>query len=154
MIKKRPIWFGIDPGNSGSIALYSTRQGVDWIQLNETPQDISDWLSQRIADNEVMGAVLEQVHSMPKQGVSSSFKFGVSFGFCQGLLIAHKIPFAMVTPQKWQQAMKCLTKGDKNVSKQAAQRLFPSIKVTHSTADALLLARFAATLSIFSEGSP
>jgi hypothetical protein len=36
--------------------------------------------------------------------------------------------------------MGCLTKGDKNVSKSRAQELFPSIKVTHAIADALLIA--------------
>jgi hypothetical protein len=35
-----------------------------------------------------------------------------------------------------------LTKGDKHISKQRAQQLFPSAKVTHAIADALLLAEY------------
>jgi hypothetical protein len=35
-----------------------------------------------------------------------------------------------------------MTKGDKNVSKRKAQELFPQLKITHATADALLLAEF------------
>jgi hypothetical protein len=38
--------------------------------------------------------------------------------------------------------MQCLTKGDKNVSKAAAQRLWPKLKITHANADALLIAEY------------
>lgn len=38
--------------------------------------------------------------------------------------------------------MGCLTKGDKNISKARAQQLFPTAKITHATADALLLAEW------------
>lgn len=38
--------------------------------------------------------------------------------------------------------MGCLTNGDKNITKQRAQQLFPSAKVTHKIADALLLAEY------------
>jgi len=36
----------------------------------------------------------------------------------------------------------CLSKGDKNVTKAKAQEQFPNIKVTHATADALLIALY------------
>jgi hypothetical protein len=35
-----------------------------------------------------------------------------------------------------------MTKGDKNVSKRRAQELYPQLKITHSTADALLIATY------------
>jgi hypothetical protein len=35
-----------------------------------------------------------------------------------------------------------MTRGDKNVSKRRAQEIFPMIKVTHSVADALLIAEY------------
>ncbi len=70
------------------------------------------------------------------------FKFGASYGFLKGLLVGMQIEFEEVTPQKWQKAMGCMTKGDKNVSKSAAQRLFPREKVVHATADAMLIAEF------------
>jgi crossover junction endodeoxyribonuclease RuvC len=79
---------------------------------------------------------------MPKQGVSSTFKFGVNYGFLRGMLTAHKIPFEEVTPQKWQKAMGCLSKGNKNVTKAKAQQLFPNLKITHKVADALLIAEY------------
>jgi hypothetical protein len=57
-------------------------------------------------------------------------------------LTAACIPFARIRPQVWQKELGCLTKGDKNVSKRKAQELFPSMKVTHATADALLIAKY------------
>ena len=54
-------------------------------------------------------AMIEQVHSMPKQGVASSFKFGRHYGFLLGVLTALGIPYQTVTPQKWQKAMGCLS---------------------------------------------
>ncbi len=79
---------------------------------------------------------------MPKQGVTSSFTFGKNYGFLIGLLTAIQIPFKFVTPQQWQKGMQCLTKGDKNVSKSAAQRLWPKVKVTHAIADSMLIAEY------------
>ena len=88
-------------------------------------------------------ATIEAVHAFPKQGVSSTFKFGVNYGLLRGLMIAGAIPFEEVSPLKWQREMACLSKGDKNITKARAQQLFPGIKITHATADALLIAEYA-----------
>jgi crossover junction endodeoxyribonuclease RuvC len=79
---------------------------------------------------------------MPKQGVSSTFKFGQGYGGLEMALTGWEIPFERVTPQRWQKEMGCLTKGDKNVSKRRAQELFPHLKVTHKLADSLLIAEY------------
>jgi hypothetical protein len=47
-----------------------------------------------------------------------------------------------VTPFTWQKRLQCLSGGDKNVTKARAQQLFPGVKISHITADALLLAEF------------
>lgn len=132
-------YIGIDPGKSGSIATICG-ESVGTVRLSETEADISDWL-RSVVDGECF-AILEQVGAMPKQGVVSTFKFGQSFGFLRGLLIAHRVPFEMVTPAKWQGEMRCRSKGDKNVTKAKAQELFPGEKIVHATADALLLAEY------------
>jgi Holliday junction resolvasome RuvABC endonuclease subunit len=75
-------------------------------------------------------------------GVKSAFTFGNGFGHLEMALTAAGIPFERVSPQRWQKALGCLTKGDKNVSKRRAQELFPSMKITHATADALLIAYY------------
>ncbi len=59
------------------------------------------------------------------------------------MLIASRIPFEEVTPQKWQKTLSCLSRGDKNITKAKAQQLFPGLRVTHATADALLIAEYA-----------
>ena len=131
---------GIDPGMSGGIAWihgahYECRQFKD-----NTEKDISEMF--RSHDPSCF-AMLESVHSFPGQGVASSFKFGMNFGMLKGFLYGFGIPFELVTPQKWQKEIGCLTGGDKNISKTKAQQLFPQIKVTHAIADALLLAEYA-----------
>ena len=138
---KELVYIGIDPGQSGSIAVLFPSGNATWIKLDSTDHDIADWLRD-IQVNHYSICRIERVNAMPKQGVSSTFKFGRSFGFLQGLLVAFQIPFELVTPQKWQGFMGCRTAGDKNVSKAAAQRLHPSLKITHANADALLIAEY------------
>ena len=134
-------YIGIDPGKSGALVVI-TPDGIDLIQSSKaTEHDVGQWLAEVDASGPCF-AMLEQVHSMPKQGVSSTFKFGQSFGFLRGLLVAHQVPFEMVTPQKWQKELSCRSGGDKNVTKQKAQELFPAYKWTHATADAVLLAEY------------
>lgn len=132
-------YIGIDPGMSGGIACHYDGQPSEVFKLDATEADIAEWLWCRVSNS---FAHIESVHSMPKQGVASSFKFGRSYGFLRGLLIGLKIPFEEVTPQKWQAAMGCRSKGDKNVTKARAQQLFPNIRMTHAIADALLIAEF------------
>lgn len=139
------IIIGIDPGNNGGIA---------WIRNGETcvekmPETLTD-LWDLINDIGTMTslarprwqAYIEEVHSSPQMGVKSAFTFGNGFGHLEMALTAAGIPFERVRPQAWQKAMGCLTKGDKNVSKRRAQELFPQLKITHATADALLIAEY------------
>lgn len=142
-------YIGIDPGQSGAIAVIdgNNLQILTTDVLKEkTIHEISDVFEYLSQFKPECFAILEQVHSMPKQGVSSSFKFGQSFGQLEGFLAGHKIPFDYASPQKWQKYLGCLSKGDKNVTKALAQRLYPDCKVTHAIADSILIARYAALL--------
>lgn len=135
---------GIDPGQSGGIAWWSSDGGMDCCKMPETERDVVCRLTEicELANDRRMWklkAYIERVHSMPGQGVASSFKFGQSYGFLRGCLNGLDIPFDEVTPQKWQASMGCRTKGDKNVSKSRAQQLWPGLKITHAVADALLI---------------
>lgn len=137
------IFIGVDPGKSGAmVCLDSTGRVVGHVKNVETERDLWAWLSGATSFGECF-AVIEQVHSMPKQGVASSFKFGVSYGLLWAFLIAAGARFEHVTPVRWQTVMRCRTKGDKNVSKARAQELFPREHITHATADAFLLAEYA-----------
>lgn len=137
------IYIGVDPGASGAIVVLN--RGLELrglIRNSETEADIAAFVRSQAHDVYKPFAYIERVHSMPKQGVASSFKFGQSYGFLRGLLIACGIPFEEISPVKWQTEMKCRSGGDKNVTKARAQQLFPDVKVTHANADALLLAEY------------
>ena len=131
---------GIDPGVSGGAAFISEAlTGAQTIAFSKvTPSDICAWLVNKKIDM----CYLEAVHSMPAQGVASTFKFGKNAGWWEGVLMALEIPFQRVYPLKWQTFMSCRTGGNKNVSKARAQELFPRTKVTHAIADALLIAEY------------
>lgn len=114
-------------------------------KMPETERDILDWFRKHGC---LSTAMLEKVHAMPKQGVSSTFKFGVGYGGLRMALTAMAIPFDEVTPQRWQKEMGCLTGGDKNISKRKAEDLFPNIRITHAIADALLIAEYARRIHV------
>lgn len=140
------LYIGIDPGAQGA-AVFLDGQGnrVDVVRFgkcteHDVARAIDEWSPDTIYDT---FAVLEAVHSMPRQGVATTFQFGSAFGFIRGVLVALKIPYELVTPATWQRAMGCLSKGDKRVTKAAAQRLFPNEKITNDVADAYLIAEYA-----------
>ena len=138
------IFLGIDPGGSGGISIHNGDKVEAFAFTKKTNADIYH----TIRDCTMVGqydhsvALIEKVHSMPKQGVKSSFTFGMNYGFLLGCLTALRIPFEYVTPQVWQGYLKCRTKGDKNITKQKAQELFPHLKITHAIADALLIGEY------------
>jgi crossover junction endodeoxyribonuclease RuvC len=86
---------------------------------------------------------------MPKQGVTSTFKFGANFGTWQGIIAVLGLPCLMPRPAEWQKGLvrKSDGKDPKARSLAVARRLFPdaelSKKKDHGRADALLLAWWA-----------
>ena len=136
------VFIGIDPGKNGGIAWIDSNGTACAEKIGATPRDTCDVLRVIESFRHSMFAFIENVHAMPKQGVSSTFKFGWGAGMLHGLLTAMEIPFDTVTPSKWQKFLGCLTKSDKNVTKRKAQQLFPKLKVIHATADALLIAEY------------
>jgi Holliday junction resolvasome RuvABC endonuclease subunit len=137
------IYIGIDPGKSGAMAIVwgDGQPAMSVCRFYATYADQAEWLSGFDLTDPVV-AVIEKVSSSPQMGVVSAFSFGKSQGFLLGLLTAYKIPYHEVTPQKWQKAMGCMSGGDKNVTKHAAQKLWPHLKITHRDADARLIAEY------------
>jgi crossover junction endodeoxyribonuclease RuvC len=147
---------GIDPGKSGGIAWITN--GKPCVEkMPDTVQDVWELIQDIIHSGEPadrlskvcggMKAYIEQVHSSPQMGVVSAFTFGNGFGHIEMALTAAGIPFERIRPAAWQKAMGCMTKGDKNISKRKAQELFPSMTVTHASADALLIAEYGRRVS-------
>ena len=134
-------FIGVDPGKSGAIVA---------IRPNSTPiRTLADPLSLSIKTclTNAFG-LIEKVHAMPKQGVTSMFTFGENYGMMQMWLRASlgRERYDYITPQAWQKYFNLIKKkGEtktqkKNRHKALAQKLFPDIKVTHTNADALLIA--------------
>lgn len=139
---------GIDPGKKGAVGLISNEdrnQYCSYSLANMTEKDLIEVVIEYAPS--ISHVYLEKVHSMPKQGVVSAFTFGTNFGFYQGMLLTLGLPFEFVTPRVWQAALRCLSKGDKNVTKKRAQELFPKEKITHNNADALLIAEYGRRVS-------
>lgn len=90
-------------------------------------------------------AVVEQVAAMPKQGVSSSFRFGMGCGLLRGVLMALGIPVIQVAPTKWKKHFNLNAEAEK--SRALAIRYWPEcerlgFKKHHGRAEALLIARW------------
>ena len=138
------LYIGIDPGINGGIAFIPST-GKPWVhKMPDNPTDLRDLLRDSICLAEPI-AVLEFVRSSPQMGVVSAFKFGWGFGRLEQVLADFYIPFTVIRPQVWQKHLGCLTGGNKNVTRDYAKNLFPTIKVTHINADALLIAEYNRT---------
>ena len=143
-------YIGVDPGLHGALALI----GPEAVRTFKTPiikvgikhhhevREMARLVAECIYTNRIF-AVLESVHSMPKQGVASSFSFGRGFGMWEGILAAYGIPYALVSPQTWKAVMLRDMAKDKGAAKLQAHRLWPNLdKLTDGEAEALLLAEF------------
>ena len=147
-------FIGIDPGTSGGIAIIESGGGILSRKMPDNPHELAaelQWYANRnnvIAIVEQVGAARGQSDNR-KQGVSSAFKFGFQAGTIHGVLASLKIPMELVSPVVWQRHFG-LTRKDKsekitakkNRHKAKAAQLFPSQKITHATADPLLLAEY------------
>jgi crossover junction endodeoxyribonuclease RuvC len=149
------IFIGIDPGLSGAVAVIHPDGKVEVIDtpvalVKKNKHDYSAWEMARILGrferdvNVVCG--IESVHSMPKQGVASSFSFGRGLGLWEGILASFEIGYGKVTPQAWKKLLMSGMGKEKDSSRLQAQRLFPTaelnLKKHHGRADALLIAEF------------
>ena len=135
---------GIDPGKTGGATILDGEGNIvaKFGFTKKTDHDISEWIRDQTKGRKVI-AYIERVSSSPKMGVVSAFSFGRSFGMLVGLLTGLKVSFDFVSPAVWQRRLGCLTRGDKNVTKSKAQRMYPEEKnITHATADSILIARF------------
>lgn len=152
-------FLGIDPGLSGGIAVI----GSILTKAERTPILAGDKRTMNLpacgaflkvaveTNGGAAFAVIEKVHSMPKQGVSSSFAFGKGYGSWLGLLAAFNIPYQEVTPQAWKKVMlDGADKGDKASSLNRATTLFPHVKLvpegcrapSDGIAESLLMAEY------------
>jgi crossover junction endodeoxyribonuclease RuvC len=157
------IYIGIDPGLSGALAEIF---GEGNAAVHDTPTMVVSGVKEKRVYNTAAMAhilspyrgnlevlvVLESVHSMPKQGVASSFSFGQGLGMWQGIIAALGLPLEMPSPQRWKKEMLADQGKDKDASRFKAIQLFPSLAdqlklVKHDgRAEALLMAEYGRRL--------
>lgn len=68
--------------------------------------------------------VIEDVHAMPKQGVTSMFTFGRGLGCVEGVALGAGIPVRYVSPARWKRAL--LLGADKDTSRRRACETWPT----------------------------
>lgn len=106
------VTLGVDPGQSGGLAVVGVDQVI--IDARRMPllsvggkkavdaHELSRWLGLHAVDQ----AVLEAVHAMPRQGVSSSFQFGRMFGAVEAVVGSLGVPIHYVSPSRWKGALR------------------------------------------------
>ena len=123
----------------------SIKRYIDLVQLNRYFEQLKP---------DVSHCFMEQVASRPGMSAPAVFKFGRVYGILEGLLTGHKIPYTLVTPQRWAKTIHAGIEGGmepKDKSRVALGRLFPeidlrsserSIKPHEGLMDALLIAAY------------
>lgn len=152
------VYLGIDPGLSGAIAFifednsaYSYRMPVLEMIKNKKKKRTYDIkaiknLIETIQQDHTVSAIIENVHTMPNQGVTSQGMVMYGKGVLEAVLTCLGVSYTLVSPVKWKNKMLPGQKGLKDASRLKAQQLFPDIdlhlKKDHDRAEALLLAEY------------
>lgn len=152
-------YIGIDPGCKGGICIldqYKIRN-IMTISLEKVGlADVGSFFSGMRADDEKAIVYLENPSLPPTNlkrasgtgaNVQGYTKLYRSLGQLEGICVAFGYIPELINPRTWQSRLDVLTKGDKNVTKNEAIKLFPFYakregvtRVTHDIADAMLIA--------------
>ena len=150
---------GIDPGVSGAIVVLQSAtcpEPVEWMRMPTVNQGKSSRvdaaaIARFLADFDVGHAYIEQVGSMPGQGVASTFTFGHAAGVVEGVVIGQMIPVTKVAPVTWKKRAG-LIGADKDAARSRAIQLWPRWDALgkkgegQALADAALIARFGGSV--------
>ncbi|KAB0668962.1 Holliday junction endonuclease [Oryzomonas sagensis] len=148
------IILGIDPGIKGGVAwCWDNGESVKSHPMPATRKQLYQLLRDNLAGAKLK-AVVESVHSMPKQGVASTFKFGKGYGEVLGILTALGAEIIEPTPQAWKKVVLAGTDKSKDAAIQVAENLYPEINLVpkgcrkphDGMADAVCLMHYGRTL--------
>jgi Holliday junction resolvasome RuvABC endonuclease subunit len=138
---------GVDPGSvSAAFAIldfgHTPAAMVADVPVVDRQVNAAEWARfVRSANADV--AVVEKVASMPGQGVSSTFKFGMGAGILRGVIVGAGLPIIDAVPTVWKKYFKL--DSDPEKARALAIRRFPKLdglarKKDHNKAEALLMA--------------
>jgi hypothetical protein len=139
-------YLGGDPGKSGAFAVVkSDGSGAVW-KMPATELDTIHLCRTLAKLFPGITGLVEKVSSSPQMGVTSAFTFGGSYKEMRMSLASAGIGFDDVLPRAWQKELGMKKKPNeantpwKNRLKAKAQQLYPGVRITLATADALLIA--------------
>ena len=122
---------GVDVGKTGAIAALLDGQLAAVHDMPVAGNIVSAALLRDICDEYLYAtlggegiAIIEDVHAMPKQGVTSSFSFGRSLGVVEGVLAGAGWSLRYVSPAKWKRALGLTS--DKGACRRRACELWPN----------------------------
>jgi len=147
------VVLGIDPGLSGALVVLDNGVPIEWTRMpthmvGKSNRVNGAALSRFINQLNIEWSVIEDVHAMPKQGVTSMFTFGHACGTVMGVLSALQIPVSRITPQEWKKRAGLIGK-DKDAARSMALQIWPHWGVLdkkgegQAMADAALIARLS-----------
>lgn len=135
-----------DPGKGGGFARMDAEGAID-LRPWTAEYELTDQL--RSLDPKAYEAVVEDVPVFVSSATSnaSSFKLGYNFGYIVGSLRALGFPTHLVKPREWQKGIQGLRPkmgytARKRCLKDNAIRLYPDLKITNATADAVLIMNY------------
>jgi hypothetical protein len=140
------IILGVDPGVTGGIAFLYPDGKINAIDIPNVAGEVNiDALMRVFTSVKPDIAIIERASSMPGQGVSSTFKFGVAYGALRALVVACGIPHSLVSPIVWKKHFRL--SADKEQSRALAIRFWPGSglfdrKKDHGRAEAALIAKY------------
>lgn len=157
MKSEEKYFLGLDPGKSGGWAVLKDGEllACGSFHKDEEKTELRKMIQELPLKGEVLG-IIEKVGPMPKQGVKSTFSFGVEFGKLQGHACQGGIKLEFIPPKRWQSELLVRELTDegkledtKVVSLRTATELFPNFahkfkrkSIDHGTSDAALLAYY------------
>jgi crossover junction endodeoxyribonuclease RuvC len=143
------LFMGIDPGLSGAWALIDS--GGRYVACGDMHNEDGRVLTRHVWAEMLMAAnsnrvkvALERVHSMPRQGVATTFAFGAAYGCALALGNMFDEPAVLVTPNQWKKFYGL--DADKNKSSELARVMWATapikLKKHNGRAEALLIANY------------
>lgn len=147
------LFVGIDPGMNGGISFIKPEMDSDFIKAERCPKTVHEMagvfeagISLAESPDKIV-LFVEHVWSFPGDGRVGAFRFGYNYGLWKGIASANEIDIYNVPPRRWQGALDVPDplkgRDRKKWLKEHAEGLFPNIKVTFNTSDAILIANYA-----------
>lgn len=154
------VSIGIDPGKDGGYAVIWEGGKAETAPWDNSAfiTKMEDVVTYTAIENLVLVCCVEKVGAMPakgtettrKQGATSTFTFGKSAGFIEGVLQTLHIPYQLVPPQTWKKEFQLNASKQKSVD--VCKKLFPDVSLLRTEkcrkdhdgmAESLLMATYA-----------